>query len=108
MTDARVSWEGATYDEVVSRWGDPNNHSILSDGRYVYSWDSEAVAPRGVLFPSIGLFGGSGGVGISTGVGVGSGGGEPVRCSRTLVFKDARVVEQMWQGNSDLCNTFRR
>ena len=108
MSGAKVSWQGATYDEVVSRWGIPNNHTTLSDGRYVYSWESEGVAPRGVLYPSIGLFGGSGGVGISTGVGIGSSGGELVRCSRTLIFRDARVVEQIWQGPPDFCNTFGR
>jgi len=38
----------------------------------------------------------------------GSGGGEPVRCERTLVFKDGRVDEQTWQGPAEYCRTFGR
>ena len=108
VTGARNSWHGAHYDEVVSRWGPPSNHTTLSDGRDVYSWDSESVAPRGRIYPSIGIFGGSGGFGIGTGIGVGPGGGELVRCNRMLVFREARVVEQMWQGDSGFCESFRR
>jgi hypothetical protein len=108
INGAKVSWQGASYDEVVSRWGPPNNHTTLSDGRQVYGWDSQAVAPRGRIYPSIGIFGGSGGVSIGTGIGVEPGGGEPVRCSRMLVFSEARVAEQMWQGDTEFCTSFGR
>jgi hypothetical protein len=68
---------------------------------------SEGVVSRGTLWPSIGIFGGSGGVGLGTGVTMGPG-GEFTRCERTLVFKDGRVVEQNWQGSAEYCSTFRR
>jgi hypothetical protein len=47
-------------------------------------------------------------VGIGTGVMFRSGGGEPVRCERTLIFKDGRVEEQTWQGPDEYCRDFRR
>jgi hypothetical protein len=103
---AMKSWHGATYDEVVSRWGAPNDHTALADGSYVYTWHSAAVQPR--ASPSIGIFGGSGGFGIGTSVGIGGGGGEPVRCNRMLVFRDARVTEQTWDGDPGFCYNFRR
>ena len=111
---ARTSWQGATYDEVVDIWGTPQRSTKLSDGRDVYTWVSESVAQsRAAIFPSIGIFGGSGGGGgVSTGVGLGIGGGgyggELVRCERTLIFNNARVSEQTWQGPADYCASFRR
>jgi hypothetical protein len=106
---ARDSWQGATYDEVVGRWGAPHRHTVLSDGGYVYTWEAETVASRPAFYPSIGLFGGSGGgVGVGTGVTFGGGGGDLVRCDRTLVFRNARVAEQTWQGEPQFCSTFRR
>ena len=51
-------------------------------------------------------------MGVSTGIGLpgmGMGGsGEVVRCERTFVFKNAVVVEQTWNGNSQFCSTFVR
>ena len=108
ISSAKLSWEGATYNEVVSRWGVPGDHTTLSDGTHVYSWSSETVAPRASVYPSIGIFGGSGGVSIGTGVDVGPGGGELVRCSRTLLFRGDRVADQVWQGDPEFCSTFRR
>jgi len=109
MNAAKVTWAGVTYDEVVARWGQPVDHTTLSDGGYVYTWVSETVEPRGRLYPSLSFFGGSGGgIGIGTGVAVGPGGGELVRCSRTLVFRDARVADQTWQGDPAFCDNFRR
>lgn len=108
---ARTSWQGATYDQVVSSWGTPVRSTKLSDGRDVYTWMSESITPsRATLFPSIGIFGGSGGVGFGTGVtmGAGGGGGELLRCERTLTFQAGRVVEQNWQGPADYCASFRR
>jgi hypothetical protein len=69
---------------------------------------SESSISRGRASPSIGIGVGSGGVGIGTGVMFHSGGGEPVRCERTLIFKDGRVAEQNWQGPAEYCKDFRR
>jgi|SoiMethySBSTD1v2_1073268.scaffolds.fasta_scaffold353764_2 hypothetical protein len=104
----RESWKGATYDEVVSSWGVPVRNTKLSDGREAYTWVSETLVPRGVLWPSLGIFGGSGGFGIGTGVTIGPGGGELQRCERTLFFQNARVVDQTWQGPAEFCSTFRK
>lgn len=110
--EARTSWQGASYDEVVSRWGTPQRSTKLSDGRDVYTWVSESFGPsRSAIFPSIGIFGGSGGGGVGFGTGVavgGGGGGEFLRCERTLIFQNARVSEQTWQGPVDYCSSFRR
>ena len=105
---ARESWQGATYDEVVATWGVPVRSTKLSDGRDAYTWVSETVAPRGALWPSLGIFGGSGGFGVGTGVTVGPGGGELQRCERTLFFLKGRVVDQTWQGPAEFCSTFRK
>jgi hypothetical protein len=105
---ARSSWQGATYDEVVASWGTPVRSTKTTDGRDVYTWVSESVASRGAFFPSIGIFGGSGGVGFGTGIAMGGGGGEFLRCERTLFFQNGRVVEQTWQGPADYCASFRR
>jgi hypothetical protein len=107
-SDARASWSGATYDQVVLQWGTPVRSTSLADGRDAYTWISEGAVSRGALWPSIGIFGGSGGVGIGTGVTVAPSGGELVRCERTLVFRNGRVVEQNWQGPAEYCSTFRR
>jgi hypothetical protein len=108
VTAARSSWQGATYDDVVRSWGAPVRSTQLSDGSHVYTWTSESVAPRPSFWPSIGIFGGSGGVGVGTGVTMGPGGGELVRCERTLIFRNGRVAEQTWNGPEDYCSSFRR
>jgi hypothetical protein len=109
LTEARDSWQGASYDEVVLRWGTPVRSTKLTDGRDVYTWMSESSISRGGVSPSIGIGVGSGGmVGIGTGVMFRSGSGEPVRCERTLIFKDGRVEEQTWQGPDEYCRDFRR
>jgi len=109
LADTRAGWDGATYDEVVLRWGAPARSTKLTDGRDVYTWVSESVGSRGSVHPSIGISGGSGGgIGIGTGIMFGSGGGEPVRCERTLIFKNGRVDEQNWQGPAEYCRSFAR
>ena len=106
---AKDSWDGASYDEVVLRWGTPARSTKLTDGSNVYTWISESVGTRGRVSPSIGIGIGSGGaVGIGTGVMFGSAGGEPVRCERTLIFREGRVADQTWQGPREYCNTFHR
>lgn len=105
---ARASWHGAAYEDVVRSWGVPTRSTTLPGGRTASTWVSETVAPRASFFPSIGIFGGSGGVGVGTGVTMGPGGGELVRCERTLIFENGRVAEQTWQGPADFCASFRR
>jgi hypothetical protein len=108
LGEATGSWYGATYDEVVLRWGTAARSTKLNDGRDVYTWVSESSGTRGRASQSVGIGFGSGGVGIGTGVMFGASGGEPVRCERTLIFKSGRVDEQNWQGPAEYCSTFRR
>ena len=106
---ARSSWQGAAYEDVVRSWGAPARSTKLPDGRDAYTWVSESVASRPAFFPSLGIFGGSGGVGFGTGVTMGPGyGGEFQRCERTLFFENGRVVDQTWQGPADYCSSYRR
>ncbi len=109
LTEARDSWDSATYDEVVLRWGTPARSTKLSDGRDVYTWISDSVGSRGNSSVGFGIGGGrGGGVGIGTGIMFGSGGGESIRCERTLVFKDGRVDDQTWEGPAEYCRSFGR
>lgn len=107
LNQARDGWYGVRYETAVLRWGVPTRSTVLPDGRDAHTWVSESYAGGG-WFPSIGIFGGSGGVGVGTGVTMGQGGGELLRCERTLFFRDGRVVEQSWQGQSRYCSSFRR
>ncbi len=109
LTEARDSWDGATYDEVVLRWGAPARSTKLADGRDVYTWVSDSVGSRGSSSVGFGVGGGrGGGIGIGTGIMFGSSGGEPVRCERSLIFKAGRVDEQTWQGPAEYCGSFGR
>ncbi len=109
LPSARTSWQGASFEDVVRSWGAPARTTKLPDGRDAHTWVSENVASRPSFFPSIGIFGGSGGVGFGTGVTMGAGGGgEFQRCERTLFFQKDRVVDQTWQGPGDYCTSFRR
>ena len=47
LADTRGGWDGATYDEVVLRWGTPARSTKLTDGRDVYTWVSDSVGSRG-------------------------------------------------------------
>ena len=105
---ARTSWQGASYEDIVRSWGAPARTTKLPDGRDAHTWVSESVASRASIWPSIGIFGGSGGVGFGTGVTMGQGGGEFQRCERTLFFDKGRVVDQSWQGPAEYCASFRR
>lgn len=104
---AKSSWQGAKYDEVVLAWGAPTRSTRLSDGRDAHTWVSETTVSRPSVYPSIGVFGGSGGSGVGAGVTMGAGGTGLVRCERTLVFQDARVVEQTWSGPDAACAKYR-
>lgn len=106
--DAALLWLGASYDEAVTRWGPSSRSSRLDDGREVHTWRSETSERRGRVFPSIGIFGGTGGVGIGAGAAVGPGGAAVLRCERTLVFRDGRVIDNTWSGDADYCAGFTR
>jgi hypothetical protein len=104
VNDARNSWQGMRYEDVVEQWGAPARSAKPAGGRESHTWVSEGTLSR--LSPIIGIFAGSGsgaGVSVST---------QPVgplsRCERTLVFQDGRVVEQTWEGDGDYCSTFIR
>ena len=59
---AKSSWLGATYDEMVMRWGPPNRSATLSDGRQTHTWTSQEGPVRaGGPSVGVGVFGGSGG-----------------------------------------------
>lgn len=109
VTPLRNAWLGASYEEVVARWGTPVRSTSFNDGRLIYTWFSEGTAARGSIWPSIGVSAGSGsGVGIGVGVTSGPSRETYVSCERTLIFQDGRVVDQSWFGPADFCATFQR
>jgi hypothetical protein len=110
--DARKSWSGATYEDVVRTWGPPARSGKLADGADVHTWVSEA-GPSYRSGPSVGIggFGGRGGSGVGVGVGIPIGSGSPTppaRCERTLTFRDGRLVEQSWIGADEVCVEYTR
>lgn len=119
LTAARESWRGASYDDVVAAWGPPNR-IVKSGAQENHIWVSEdrmPPPPRGG--PSVGVgvgvgrSSGSSSVGVGVGVGGiifgGSAGERPVRCERTLVIQDARVVRDAdWNGEPEFCKRFAR
>ena len=107
---ARDSWQGASYDEVVARWGPPARSATLPDGRQTHTWTSQD-APLRPYGPSVGVgvFGGSGGSGVGVGVGFPFGMTvNPSSCERTLTFQDKQLVEQNWIGDPGYCRYFKR
>ncbi len=104
MNDARNSWQGISYQDVVQQWGQPTRSGDAENGRKSHTWVSEGQMSR--IVPSIGFFFGS-----SSGIG-----GEVTpqrtgplrRCERTLIFQDEKVVEQTWTGDDNYCSTFIR
>ena len=110
FNEVKAAWQGASYDEVVTRWGPPARSATLSDGRQTHTWVSQEVATGGGgPQVGVGVFGGSGGGGI--GVGVGFPFGTTVNragCERTLTFRDSTVVEQSWTGDQAYCRFFKR
>lgn len=109
ITPTRDAWLGASYDDVVTRWGAPVRSVPFDDGRVAHTWFSESVTTRGTLRPSIGVSAGSG-TGVGIGIGFGTGGSQEIygACERVLTFRDGRVVDQSWFGPANICATFRR
>lgn len=111
---AKQSWSGATYEDVVRAWGAPARSGKLADGAEVHTWSSVG-GPTYRSGPSIGIggFGGSGHRGVGVGVGasfpIGQGSATPpARCERTLTFRDGRLVEQAWIGADEICTEYSR
>ena len=110
LEQTKASWQDATYDEVVARWGPPARSAPLSDGRQTHTWTSQE-APVRPYGPSIGVgvFGGSGGGGVGVGVGFPFGMTvNPAACERTLTFQEGKLVEQSWTGDPGYCRYFKR
>ena len=106
VDNAKKSWQGATYDEVVAAWGQPASQTTLKDGLQGYTWISESGAGSGA---AVGAYGGSGGAGVGISLPLpGMGGTIRGRCERTLSFKGGRVVDQIWQGTTQYCSIFSR
>ena len=105
---ARDSWQDASYDLVIAQWGQPSRHTVLSDGRHVYTWFSSQGG--GSSYPTIGISGGNATatLGVGTGVTLNQGANDSTRCERTLYFSEGRVVQQSWLGPSRYCSTFIR
>jgi hypothetical protein len=102
---AKASWQGATYDEVVTAWGQPATHAALQDGTQSYTWISQSAG----YGTSVGAYGGTGGGGVGISLPLpGMGGMVSGHCQRTLGFKDGRVVNQTWQGTTQYCSIFTR
>jgi hypothetical protein len=110
LEQAKSSWQGASYDEVVTRWGPPARSTPLSERRQTHTWTSQEVPVR-PYGPSVGVgvFGGSGGGGVGVGVGFPFGMTvNPASCERTLTFDDGKLVEQAWAGDPGYCRYFKR
>lgn len=92
----------------MAAWGPPAR-SVKASGQENHTWVTEDRLPRGGtgVFGGVGVGSGHRGVGVG-GVIFGGPSGEPVRCDRTLVFRDARVVEEDWTGEPEFCKRFAR
>jgi hypothetical protein len=111
LDKAKVSWQGAAYDEVEARWGKPVRSEKRPDGTEIHTWVSEGpIYQAGGPSVGLGVFGGSRGGGVGVGVSFPFGGtaGPTPRCERALVFREGRVIEQIWAGPPDYCVNFGR
>jgi hypothetical protein len=109
FADEKESWQGADYDEVVTRWGQPTSGERLADGIERRTWVSEGVSWQPGPTVGLGVFGGGRGSGVGVGVNVPIGAPPPpVHCERTLYFRDGRVVDQEWNGPWDYCSSFSK
>ena len=112
--ETRKRWEGATYDDVVKRWGAPARSATLQDGAQVHTWvaDNQTRYVGGGPTVGVGAFGGShgrgGGVGFSFPFGSSSSAVETTRCERNFTFRNGVLAQQSWVGDPAFCNTFTR
>ena len=60
LDQTKMAWQGASYDEVVARWGKPVRTETRPDGAEAHTWISEGPVYR-PYGPSIGV-----GVGAAT------------------------------------------
>ena len=112
VENAKSSWMGASYEDVLRAWGAPARSTNTADGRYWYTWETvSAVQPGSSVGFSLGGVrlggGGATGVGVGTSVPVGSP-PPPESCQRTLIFQNGVVVDQSWQGPPSMCADFKR
>src|ERR1051325_9228457 len=107
---AAGSWQGATCDDMVMRWGPPNRSATLSDGRQTHTWTSQEGPVRaGGPSVGVGVFGGGGGGGVAVAVAIPSGTTfTPPICERTVTFQENKVVDQNWTGDPGYCRYFKR
>jgi hypothetical protein len=109
MNEARDSWQGESYEEVLRAWGAPARSTKTPDGRDWHTWVTEAY-PQGGSSVGFGVGGGvgrGGGVGIGIGMPIGSP-PPPERCERTLIVVDGKVAESHWSGPPSMCVGFRK
>jgi hypothetical protein len=110
---AKVSetWNDAAYEEVASLWGPPLASSKDAEGNEMHVWRSEAPSGAGSSMSiGFGTFRGSGNVGIGAGTGVTVPVGPaapPLVCERRMIFRDGRVVDQVWNGDPRYCESFK-
>ncbi|HEY7239011.1 MAG TPA: hypothetical protein VH600_07580 [Burkholderiales bacterium] len=111
VEQAKGSWLGGSYDEMVTRWGPPTRSATLTDGRQVHTWVSQEGPVRaGGPSVGVGVFGGGGGgggVGVGFGIPFGTTVNPPI-CERTVTFQDSRLVDQNWVGDPGYCRYFKR
>jgi hypothetical protein len=112
MNQARDSWLGASYEEVLRAWGAPARSTKTPDGRDWHTWVTEYFPTPTSTF-GVGVGGGrinsGGGVGVGVGMGVPIGAPPPPeRCERTLIVVDGKVTESHWNGEPSLCIDYKR
>jgi hypothetical protein len=106
---AKGSWQGATFDDMVMRWGPPNRSATLSDGRQTHTWTSQKDRfARGALRSASACSAVRRRRGrrrrrhsVRTTV-------NPPICERTVTFQENKVVDQNWTGDPGYCRYFKR
>ena len=112
VEQAKDSWQGATYEEVLRTWGAPAASTQTADGRDWHTWITQsAVQPGSSVGFSIGgvSLGGRSATGVGVGTSIPIGSPPPAEsCQRTLIFENGVVVDQSWQGPPSMCADFKR
>lgn len=105
IAEDRVTWYGASVEEVHAAWGKPASTSKLPDGAEVHTWVNESPSSSGAsVGVGFGVFRSSGNVGIGAGTGVSVPVGERPpnnRCERKATFRDGRVFDMEWLGQPE-------